>query len=111
MCVHGFLFVFMHMSVLSCCSENQILLGVCLRYDNERRYMERQELIWDLSQGANLAQLRRAVAHLYHLPEQNLCLAKHLRDKYEWTILTDQAAAADGLCQVSVSHVSLSVVG
>lgn len=85
-----------------------MLLSVCMRYDNERRYMEKQELIWDLSQGANLAQLRRPVANLYHLPEQNLHLAKHLRDRYEWMLLTDQAAAAD--TQVSLGCVASSVV-
>lgn len=111
LCFYTCVCVFVHVSLFSCCSQNQILLTVCMRYDNERRYMEKQELIWDLSQGASLAPLRRAVANLYHSPEQNLRLAKHVRDRYEWTILTDQAApAAAADSQVSLGCVVLSVV-
>lgn len=76
------------------CRENQLLLNVCLQSDKDRTYGDSRELTWDASQGASVSHLCRAVANVFQLPEQNLKLAKHVKEKFEWLVLTDASTSA-----------------
>ena len=67
-----------------------MLLSIRERAVGQRDYLPPKDLLWDISQGATLTSLRRAVMAVVKESEDNLLLAKHFRDKFEWIILKDK---------------------
>jgi hypothetical protein len=49
------------------------------------------DFVWDAKDDASLDGLKKVVAELTGIPAQHQKLAKHVRDKFKWRVLTNQA--------------------
>jgi hypothetical protein len=80
-------------------SSLQVPLVIRRRIPGKRMYSDcKLDLIWDISQGATLGSLRRAVSAAIGETECSIQIAKHFPEKFEWRIITDQSNA-DGHAQ------------
>ncbi|XP_022086009.1 LOW QUALITY PROTEIN: ubiquitin carboxyl-terminal hydrolase 40-like [Acanthaster planci] len=72
-------------------SSSAIVLNICQRIPETRTYGGKEELIWDTAKSATPQSLRQVIADRLLLPAEQIAIAKHLSQKYEWLVIQDQA--------------------
>ncbi|XP_038044893.1 ubiquitin carboxyl-terminal hydrolase 40-like [Patiria miniata] len=71
-------------------SSSAIVLNICQRIPETRSYAGDEELIWDTAKAATAQSLRQVIADRLLLPVEQIAIAKHLRQKFEWLPIKDQ---------------------
>ncbi|XP_077867457.1 ubiquitin carboxyl-terminal hydrolase 40-like [Saccoglossus kowalevskii] len=76
-------------------STNTIVLNICRRMPDTRSYTPCEEMILDTSKGATPLILKQTIADRLCLQMENLQIAKHWTEQYEWMILDESSLNAN----------------
>lgn len=66
------------------------MLKIKKQIPGERWYFAEQEVIFEPSEGATPVSLRQFISRIFDIPLDRLNVAKYLRVKYDWLIITDK---------------------
>ncbi|XP_060557889.1 LOW QUALITY PROTEIN: ubiquitin carboxyl-terminal hydrolase 40-like [Ruditapes philippinarum] len=66
---------------------DQIVLNICQRIPDTKGYTPSIELVWDTSSGPTIHSLKQAIAKVLFLETENMCIAKHFPQIFEWMII------------------------
>ncbi len=96
------------------CSPSQMLLSVQRRVPGTLTYECQGELVWDVSHGAKVTDLRQRLADWAAIPVERVAMAKHLPEKYEWMAISEIHQAAQvrqlvmwNLCSLKQDQINL----
>ncbi|XP_064647574.1 ubiquitin carboxyl-terminal hydrolase 40-like [Lineus longissimus] len=68
---------------------NDVLLQIWERMPQSRSYSSRGDIVWDSSKDATVTSLKQRCADHLTLPMEQIAIAKHFEEKYEWMVIRD----------------------
>ena len=79
-----------HVFICLCFSDNQVVLDIWEREPGIRQYKPPIELIWDTGLGTSVHHLKQAISRKLHIPTDNIAMAKHMFQRFEWSIIEEK---------------------